>query len=86
MSKGHGPVIEHKTYVAAQCLRCTDVALRICIVHNACELEHVRVACDIRHLQILQKSVRIIQDANGPDFAYVLAEAKAANERIKARE
>ena len=83
---GHGPVIEHKTYDAAHCIRCNDVALRICIVHDACELGHVRVACDIRHLQLLQTSVRIMQDARGPDFKLVFEEAKAANERIQARE
>lgn len=82
---GHGPLIEHKTYDAARCLRCHDVALRICIVHDACELEHVRVACDIRHLQLETRSERILQDANGPDFKLVFEAAKAANERIKAR-
>ena len=85
MSSGHGPVIEHKTYIAAHCIRCNGVALKMCIVHDACEWKHDTPTCDRQYRELLRKSEILIRDANGPDFLHVLAEAKVANERIKAR-
>ncbi len=90
--KAAGPVIEHKTYVATRCVRCHDVALQVCIVHDGCEFYHNEKACDKAYRAVHVKmytaltGLRTLERAEGGaliKFAITILEE--AYEQIKAR-
>jgi hypothetical protein len=86
--KAAGPVVEHKTYVAAHCTRCKAVAMRVCIVHDDCEYDHDARECDSVYRVLILDARRVLEHLGnlGPDFREVLQAAIDVNERIKGRE
>jgi alpha-ketoglutarate-dependent taurine dioxygenase len=89
----NGKVIEHRTYIAARCVRCHDVALRLCIVHDACEpTDHWWSDCDRAYNKLRAsmyaslRNVRVLARVEGGEStSYAVAYLEEAYDRIKER-